>query len=997
MTAPADPTARPSLFSIPTGVAFADALAAGLEARAGDDPQRLADMTVLLPNRRAVRALTEAFLRRRTAGGLLLPRMRPIGDVDEQEMMLAGLTGPTAADAPPPPAIAEERRRMLLARQVMAWRGGGGPDGGWLAPGQAVRLADKLAHLLDEVEIEGLSFDRLAELAPDALAAHWQVTLDLLAIVTTHWPAVLAAEGRLDPADRRNRLLAGLAQDWTARPPARPVIAAGSTGSIPATAALLKVVARLPAGCVVLPGLDRDMDADSWAALTHTHPQHTLKHLLDRLGASRQEVADWPLEPAHRAARDARAARVALVHAALRPEATTVGWRDLTVDGPRAYDGLRRIDCRTLREEAGVIALMMREALETPERTAALVTPDRALARHVRAELARWDITIDDSAGRPLAATPPATFLRLLATAAAQAFAPVPLLAALKHPLAAGGPSPARFRALVRTLDRHVLRGARPGPGLDGLAEAVAAATLDDADRDSFARLARMLAPLEDAVAGPARPLGPLIDTHVTVAEHLAGPDRLWAGEAGEALATALEDIRGAADLLPEVAGSGWPDLFDALLAPRVVRPRYGTHPRLALWGPLEARLQQADLMILGGLNEGVWPPDPGTDPWMSRPMRAAFGLPPLDRRIGQSAHDFAQALGAPEVVLTRAEKVDGTPTVPSRWLLRLEALVGALPGGTRPWRAWFAALDTPDAVRPHPPPRPTPPVAARPAKLSVTGVEQWMRDPYGIYARHILGLARLDPLDADPSAADRGIFMHDALDGFLRRVGPKFDEKIGEDWPADALDLLLAEGRRAFGAALARPAVWAFWWPRFEKVAHAFLARERDERTGFELVGSEVRAELPIAGTARPFTLTAKADRIDRDRATGALEIIDYKTGIPPSAKRIAAGFAPQLPLEGLLAEAGAFDGVPAAVVDRLVFWRLRGGEPAIEDKAIDHVRDQIDRAEQGLKRLIDTFARARTPYLSHPRPAYARPGDYDHLARIKEWQGLLIDGGTP
>ena len=1012
-----------SLYTIPPGTAFVDALAAGILAKCGDDPLVLADVTVLLPTRRACRALREAFLRVSEGRPLILPAMRPIGDVEEEEFLALeapGMSGMESLDLPP--AIIDQRRQLLLARLILKWNAAApDPVTARITPDHAIRLAQELARLLDQVQTERLSFDRLETLVPEEHAAHWQRTLEFLGLLTAHWPAILEAEGALDPADRRNRLLERLAQRWSESPPAGPVIAAGSTGSVPATADLFAVIAALPNGCVVLPGLDRDADAATWDAirLDQTHPQYGMARLLDRLEVPREDVTDWP-HPGD--ASTPGAARAALVAEALRPADTTEAWRDLAHlepaartallgDGHRDEDGavrpVRRVVCPGDKEEAEVIALALRRALEMPGKTAALVTPDRRLARRVAASLARWDIEIDDSAGVPLDQTAPGVFFRLVADMVFQGFAPVAVLAACKHPLAAAGMALPEMRRRVRALERWVLRGPSPAPGIDGLREEVdglrdrAARGAPDAPSvDTVAAIGELidaldagLQPLIALCDAKEASLTALVEAHIDAAhafaadDETAGRERLWGGEAGEALAGFAEAVHRAADAMPAVPPASYPDMLDALMLGAVVRPRFGRHPRLNIWGPLEARLQHADLIVLGGLNEGGWPGDPPPDPWMSRPMRSDFGLPLPERRIGLAAHDFAQLFCAPEVLLTRAQKSDGTPTVPSRWLLRLETVLKGcdLQHAFEPDDSWLGLQRGLIAAEKHCPvesPKPTPPVAARPRRLSVTRIETWMRDPYSIYAREILGLRPLDPLEASPGAADRGTMIHDALDRFLR--------DHSDDLPADAEERLLAIGEAAFGAALARPSVRAFWWPRFERIARWFVACETERRTTLAATHTEVSGRLDLQGPMGPFALTAQADRIDR-LVAGGLAIIDYKTGGVPSPKQMEAGFAPQLPLEAAIAQQGGFEGVSGAPVHSLAHWRLSGGAPpgAVHETAED-VAALAARALDNLRRMIAAFDDPAVPYLSTPEPDWppAYP-DYDHLARRREWSG--------
>jgi ATP-dependent helicase/nuclease subunit B len=990
-----------NIFTIPPTLPFADTLAAGLLARAGGAAEALARMTVLLPTRRACRALREAFLRQSGGRPLLLPRLHPIGDVDEEELVLtAGEYEAGDGFAEIPPAISSLCRRLLLAELIRKFEERRGSD---VTPDQAAWLAADLARLLDEMQTERREAAGLAALVPDRFAEHWQHTLTFLGIVTEQWPKILAAEGALDPAAHRNRLLEAQAAAWRAKPPAAPVIAAGSTGSIPATADLIATIAGLPQGMIVLPGLDTVLDDAAWADVEKapSHPQHGLARLLARLGIARKDVEPW--KTGDDAGGDAvtaalAAARLKLLSAALRPAEAPArrpgeGLSAETVS--RAFaEHVSYLECANPREEAAAIALALREALEIPGKTAALVTPDRDLARRVAAAMRRWNVEIDDSAGVPLAATPPMTFLRLVLDAAGESFAPVPLLAMLKHPLAAAGRAPGAFRARVRALEKAALRGARPEAGLDGLRDVAAShAVLVDG-------LAYRLQPLTAALAAERLPIETLLRAHVEATESLAadeggdGAARLWAGEAGEAAARFLDELVSALRDSAPIRPREYPELFEALLAGAVVRPRYGTHPRLAILGPLEARLQRFDLMVLGSLNEGSWPAAIAPDPWMSRPMRQDFGLPLGERRIGLSAHDFAQAAMAPRVLLTRSLRQGGQPTRPSRWLLRIEAELDGLglfekesPYKLASWRstdyqALARALDA-APLRPAKRPAPCPPVEARPRKMSVTQVELWRRDPYAVYARDILGLRPLEPLDADPSAAELGTALHDALAAFIERIG-------GGAVPDDAIAQLVADGDAALKQLLERPGVWAFWRPRIARIARWFAGAETARRlAGTRPLATEIEGALEFAAPSGPFTLHGRADRLDR-HADGTLAIIDYKTGALPQTIEIELGFAPQLALEAVLAEAGRFNG-HTGTVGALEYWRLAGRDGG-EIKPIDGraVRALIDAAREGFAALVEAYDRPTKRYPASPRPARAaRFNDYIQLARTQEWIG--------
>ncbi|WP_421996884.1 double-strand break repair protein AddB [Reyranella sp.] len=971
------------VFTIAIDRRFADELAAGVMAEHGGDPLALADVQILVPTRRSVRALREAFLRASRGRPTILPRLLPLGDVDESEWDIA--SGEHAALGLPP-AIDPAERDALLSRLVAAFTDDSGHPVAQSAA-QALLLARELGGLLDELAIEGVAFDRLAQLVDGNFASHWQRTLKFLAIVGEAWPQVLAERGRIDAIDRRTRAIRAQAQRWRDAPPTTPVIAAGSTGSQPATRELLGVVAGLPRGKIVLPGLDRDMDERSWHELDETHPQFGLRELLAALGRSRADVGDWP--------GGGGTARHLLITELMRPAATSEDW---TRPPASSLEHVTRADCATPHQEALVIALALREVLKDEGRTAALVTPDRDLARRVAAELRRWDIDIDDSAGTPLADSPPAALLLALTAAIDAGFAPAALLALLKHPLCTLGGARGEVLAAARRLDRKCLRGLKPAPGLAAIRARIDAASFGhpgdrDAVRGLVDRVEAATALLVGEMAAGAPPAA-LLDATLAAAETIASPDALWSGDAGEALADVLARLRAAWEEAGPIAGGEWPALLAAMLAPETLRPAWGRHPRLAIWGPLEARLQRADLLVLGGLNDGTWPPAVETGPWLNRPMRAALGLPQPERRIGLSAHDFVAALGAERVLLTRAEREGGAPTVPSRWLARLDALFGYehdgktappeyIQRGQRSYLAWADALDRPPrGYRPGRRPEPRPPVEARPTRLSVSSIEQWRRDPYGLYARRILRLEALEPLEAALGAADRGNALHDALDAFMRRHPSGV-------LPPDAVAEFEALGEQHLGALLTAPAERAFWWPRFRRLAGWLVATENERRrAGARLLASETKGALKIGPRHRPLTIEARADRID-EVERGTWEIIDYKTGRVPTKTELEALFAPQLLLEAAMAERGGFEKIAGkARTVRLSYWQANGlgdGGKVSEIAAADELVPQMLAL---VEKMSEEFAQPGMPYTALPWPEHIPHfNDYSHLERAAEW----------
>ncbi|MES1990380.1 MAG: double-strand break repair protein AddB [Pseudomonadota bacterium] len=982
---------NPRLFTIPSGTPFLDVLADTLLA----DPTlagmlgsgqlgknlSLVDLTILLPTRRAVRGLQDAFLRRGQGRAMLLPSIRPLGDGDEEELLLNqrtrhGNLESLARITGFPSSIEPLERQFRLARMIVALPHS--PSGGDMA--RALSLASDLCAFLDMVETERVDIKGISDIVPDEFAANWQLTIAFLQLITLQWPDELEALGLVDPMRHRNLLLEAEAQILTAHKSEKPIIAAGSTGSIPATAALLEAIARLDNGAVVLPGLDLILDEESFQAAPHSHPQYGMKELLRKFGVTRKDVSLWPgCEISER-----QEARNRLLSEVMRPAETSDIWRDqlprLAADAREksSLSGLFLHEAEHVRAESELIALLMREALETPGKTAALITPDRGLGRRVASELRRWGIEVNDSGGRPLLQSPPMSFLTHVGDMVAEAFAPIELLSCLKHPLAALGGDKLRLRTTMRRLEIACLRGPRPASGIAGLRRAL---------KDADAGISELIDRLEAAtqlfsalLSQENASFADLLSAHIACAEALSAD--LWLKDEGEAASRFLNELLLSASVLGEISTKSYLHVFYELARIPVLRPRFGTHPRLFIWSALEARLQHADRIILGGLNENVWPAEPKIDPWLNRPMRAQLGLEPPERRIGLSAYDFVEGACASEVHLTRALKADGAPTVASRWMLRLQGLVKGIDEEAAlkapQWAGWAAELDAAGEPQPALRPAPTPPLAARPVRFSVTEVDTLIRDPYEIYAKLVLRLTPLDDIDAGISVAERGTIIHKALELFIK-AHP-------ETLPPDPYGELIRVGKEAFKEALDRPDVETFWWPRYERITRWFVENETARRLTLQRAYPEVSGKLTIETLERPVELRGRADRIDV-KTDGSLEIIDYKTGSAPGKEEMKVGFAPQLPLEAEMALRGAFGKALELETSAMTFLRLTGGKPAGEVRTLSPV-DLNENAWDGFIKLLTSYEKVGQPYMSKPRVKFAtRFAQYDHLARVKEW----------
>jgi ATP-dependent helicase/nuclease subunit B len=1016
-------------------------------------PLEMAETTIYVPTRRAARALACELARAIGRPSIVLPRILPLGALEETETsLLFDEEGLGAVSEPGlPQAASEIERRMQLAGLILEWaralshaivsvsaQGKHEFDTreSFLVastPADAWHLSGDLAKLIDELIIEDVAWKRLDPLVLPEFDPYWRITLDFLNIAIEQWPRILAERERVDKVRRQVALIEAQSRRLREGAVTRPVIAIGSTGSNRATARLLAAIARAPRGAVVLPGLDEDLDAISWALIaggpeqdseaSFTHPQAALRRLLRILEVRRDDVVSLGEVPANLAVRGK------FVSEALRPAESTGEWiafhgRGDAGELEAALESVSLIEARDEREESLALAIVMREVLETPCSTAALVTPDRNLARRVGAELLRWGVVAGDSAGGPLGASPIGVLARLAVACAASQMAAPDLAALLTHPLLRLGLSRADVEQRASLLDIGLLRSASASSSLAEcivgepaalLARAREEASGKDAHPakqrisekeweslyDLLLRLGAQFAPLL-ALPGELT-LDRWVEAHRATIDAIADWEDTGAdAEDREALDDLFDGLadNASAHMTFDAESYG---LFFAAVAGEVILPaEKPAHPRLQILGLLEARLIDADVLLLGGLDETVWPPQAHTDAFLNRPMRAALGLTPPERKIGQTAHDFVQAMGKGKVILSRARKRDGAPTVASRFLQRMAALGGktweACRGRGDYYRHLAREIDRPHASSlpaPSERPLPRPPVALRPKRLSVTQIETLRRDPYALYAEKILGLKELDSLGGPSGVGDFGSAVHAALERFVG--GHPFGLL-----PQDARETLHAILRERLARQLQDPDFAAIEWPRLERTIEFYLGFEVRRRDKIKAIKTETEGQLDIVlGDGSLFTLAARADRIELNK-DGTVTLVDYKTGVPPGTNEILVGFAPQLTLEAAMCVRGAFDLGQKIETAEALYLKL-GGALGGEEKPVAFARANanfMDVAEDhfcGLVALLTQYRDPTTAYPPRPFPKFAkRYNAYDHLARVKEWsRGGEAEGG--
>jgi len=965
-----EPQKSSRVFALPIGVDFSGAFVDGLLDRlVGQPPEALARVVIYVNTRRSARGI-EALLCAR--GARLLPDIRVVTDLSKD----------TKFDIPQP--IPSLRRQLIVARLVAAYLQHQ-PD---VAPQSAVfDLADSLCALLDNFQGEGIAMQALHDIDVERQSEHWERSLRFLDILADYW-GNHRPESAPDSEERQRAVAQQYAEMWTKNPPRHPVIIAGSTGSRGATAIFMKAVANLPQGAVVLPGYDFTVTKDVRDSMSADHPQFGFRNLVDT-----QEFPETPeIWSTHTPAQDVRNKLLSL---ALRPAPVTDQWLS---EGPSLVpklaeicEGMMLIEASSPRAEAEAIAVRLRQAAEEGQK-AALVTPDRVLARRVSSVLQRWAITPDDSAGRPLPLTPPGVFLRRLIALAAMPLTPEGLLALLKHPLCGGvGDARVNHLQMARRLEMKVLRGGAPFIDWPALSE-----WAEEQDPHYVVWISWMRdALLSISTALPEMPLSDWLAIHRTAAEMLSGgldetsDNPLWLKEAGLAAAATFSALEKEAAYGGIISSAQYRALFQSELNRGEVREdAYLPHPGIAILGTLEARVQSADLVILGGLNEGIWPSAPKPDPWLSRDMRRQIGLPLPERQIGLSAHDFQQAMGAREVVISRAIRDGEAPTVASRWVIRLLNLLEGLGDtgssvleGMRQrgdvLLTYAKVMNMPEMnIPPAKRPAPSPPISARPDRLSVTRIETLIRDPYSIYADKILRLRALDPPGREADARERGNAIHNVMEEFLRETT--------QGLPKNAEEVFLQVAAKVLEAEVPWPSTRRLWLARLEKIAAWFIAGERIRRDRADPLVQECKGTRDVHGLKTKFTLSAKADRIDL-AANGCFAIYDYKSGGVPTEKQIKS-YAVQLPLEAAIAQAGGFEGIAKAKVNHLELIGLGAGGT---ERALDVEDGAIDIIWGDFTMLIEAYGNIDLGYLARSRSELLTyESDFDHLSRFGEWQ---------
>ena len=952
-----------NIFNIPGSCPFWETIAKiYLEKFKGKDLE-LASCLFMVPNRRASSALTNAFVRIQGLKPTILPQIIPISEIDEDEMLFSNFNLEDIWPNVPPP-ISREERLFLFAKMILSKPDEFGVKS--LTAAQGLCLAQDLATLIDTAYNQGLDFDKLYDLVPEKYATHWQETLKLLKIITEFWPQILEERGAIDSTKMKNIVLSKQALLWKKEETSKNIIIAGVSASFPSIIEMFNTVKNLQNGEIYFAGIDKLVDEEYWNAIDESHPLFELKDLLEKLDIKRTDVVDV-LEPNN-------IDREIFVSEIMRPALVSNKWRNIlnSFDVKKALGGINVLTLKNQRDEALAIALKMREVLDIPEKTVALVSYDRNLARRVCTELKRFGIEIDDSAGIPLNLSPIGIYLRLIVETALSLNSSLKIVDLLKNPFTLLGFDKSLFRQMVYDFEKKLRLENKKN--------------IDAKELLLRDKVIEKLSLLTEMLNGGLIDFGEALKLNIKIAEDIAssdvlsGKNYLWRGDSGKIAARFVTKILETSSVIGKIDGKDYLPMLCQLMSAETVRTSFGTHPRLSILGPIEAQLQYFDYVIIGEFNEGIWPKLPKADMWMSRPMMKDFGFALPEKSIGILANSFANFMKAPNVILTRAERVGDTPAQKSRWLLRIETVLKALSINiseiaNNDFSSFVSCVDKPLSYKPIKAPAPCPPVSARPRKLSASGLDLLVADPYSVYAKYILELYPLEELDRKPDQRDYGNLIHEIIE--------EFNNTYNEQLPDDALEVLKRIGKNKFDEKNLDKDIKAFWFPKFLSTAEWVINKELTYRESVKKIYNEINGEIKYNIQGGDFVFTARADRID-ELKDKTINIFDFKTGSIPTKAQIESGHALQILLEGIIARKKAYALPKDTELSKLIYWRLGKGELVIDEK----LEELLDKTEEYIVKLMNTFDFETTPYHSRPTPKYVpKNKDYEHLARIREW----------
>lgn len=977
-----------NIFNISPLYPFLDVLVQFVIDSAHKQNINIANDIILLPTRRACRALKDVFAKL-SAGNSLLPKILPLGDIDEDGFAFLDYQNDNLDLMDLPPAIPDIERNLILSSLIKKKS----PS---LNDEQAFSLAVDLAHLMDVVEMEMLDFKNLQYIVPENLSLYWQENLEFLQIITDWYPQILKERGYLNPVDRKIKLIYKQVEVWQKYPIKGRIFACGSTASLVPISYMITSISNMENGYVVLPHLDKILSDEDFYNVGQNHPQYGMKNLLIKMKVKREEVIDLkPLNPIKNIADKDREILSSFI---MLNSSLSQTWQNMPKLNNDVLNGVEKLSLNNDADETLAIAFTIRKMIEENKKTL-LITPNRNIAKAVASELKRWNIDVDDSAGTGASEIPTGNYFILLINAIVDNFAPIPLLSILKHSLSHFNMDKVYLDSLVDNFEQFILRENFLLTDIDLI--------ISKCEEFSFINNKFDINPILNILYYIKKSLSSFLNLfnedgkaflfdmlteHIKLVENFVQNNQkepdfyLNALYKGDLNSQFSEGLRNLLDSLYKLKGDdiskmtlkSYRDFIANYLFNLKLRPVIQSHPLIAIMNSIEARLLNADVFILAGLNENTFPSVSADDPWMSRPMKAEFKLPLPERKIGLSSHDFVEFFCKKNVILTRSQKSDGLNTIESRWLQKLDAIIKISNinfSSNNDILNWIQVFTKPLCdVQKCKRPMPCPPLYARPKELWATSIEKLYRDPYIIFARYILNLKKLKDINADTLPADFGDIVHACLEEFKNKNLSSIDE----------LKQIFIRKSLAFHNI----DIIDFWFKQFDDIAKNFIDYENNIKDSVKQSFTELEGSLKITDF---FTLKAKADRIDILNDNNAV-VMDYKTGYAPSDKEVLSGYAPQLPLEALILNNNGFN-IKNAKTSSMLYLKLSSKDGKYITNIDKNIDEILDNTYKSLIEIVSKFYDENTPYISRPNPnklgdMIKKYSDYNHLARVKEWE---------
>ncbi len=920
---------KPNVFNIPANYHFFESLFDLAEKKFGE---QLPEVKFFLPNRRSCREFREIFLAKKST---FLPQIKAISDISYEDFFdfLPNQTAKDEIDELLQINVLQGLDYLFFLSKEIQKQSVFGED---LDFEHAFKIALNLQNLFDEIEREEIDLSKLNEIDDSNLSQHRLLTLDFLKNFHVKIKNSLLKKNIFFASASQNFIIQKFVSLLENQGSKAPIVIAGSTGSVSFSAKLIRAISQK--NYVVLYGATNENFTEE------NHPQFFLNRLIQFLKIEKKTITQIAEEKFCLSSNT----RQNLISLMVLPSAETLKWQeiykhlDIEKTAQDLTKNFRLIEAKNEIEEAKIIKLILHEALQN-NKTTALITNNDKLASLVKLELTQDNLPFNDARNLSIFNSHLVNFLLLILELIESDFNSHSLLAILKNPLC----SHSKDKEILADFEIKILRQDRANSGLDGIKK-----KLKDEEvlREFFNKFCFELVSGSHTLASHTASL-------IKTAENLS--KKTWSQllEQEPAQIELFEFFEKLKTQQIALDKKNLLSLFKNLLSQVSYFEKSDAGAPIQILSTIEARLLNYDLVVIASLNEGDFP-QIESENWLGKKIKKDLGIDRTLKKVGQSAYDFCNYLSNESVVLTRCKSSNGAVLIESPFLLKFKTICQKIGVSLDCGEKYFALLAKQNSSesRQIEPANPKPKIEIRPKKISVTEISKLLSSPYDIYAKKILQLEELEKIDFEPSYAEFGSFIHEALEEFVKN-------------PKDANFFKKAE--EIFEKYFLFSEAKLIWWPKFENIFADFV-KENERFLNFKN-RVEISAELAVLDV----TIRGKIDRtITNDE--GETEIFDYKTGQVPSKIDVLRGANPQLTIAALM--------LAEEKISALNYWKLSSSSPSEIKKICDNSEEILiltAAAKAGLTKLFEFFTNEENGYLATENSTY---GDYQNLARIEE-----------